>query len=415
MERELELVSIVFILLDGFRHDYLSEHDTPFLHRLSLSGNALLSRTREPFGFQSRPAFLAGLYPEESGVCTLFKYSPDTSPFRRIGPLARLGNVPKLGVWLRRMVELRTSRLSKPIYRYLHTTAQVPLVLLPHFDYSEKSLPWEASFRTPTLFDLIKRSRGEFMYAGWPLYSSPYADGAVVSRVCESLSRTHRLVFVQLGLLDGVGHRYGPHSVQTRKALSRTDSRVEEMFSILQERLSDFALFIFGDHGMVKVKKRLPIWSELRRLGWRLGRDYLVFLDSTTARFWFFKEDCREPIEDLLKGVGGGKLLDEADRLTHRIRFEDRAYGDMIFLADPGNLIHPSFFSTAEESPKGMHGYDPDCSENQGIFILLSRNLGGVKAPEVVDLVDIYPTAVNLLGSQMPEATRGRNLLETGA
>jgi len=382
------------------------------LYELSRRGDVILSKAREPFGFQSRPALLAGLYPEESGVCTLFRYSPNTSPFKRIGPLARFGKVPKLSTWLRKTVELRTSRLGGPIYKYLHTTAHVPLELLPYFDYSEKSLPWDMSFKTPTLFDLVKKKGSEFMYMGWPVYSSQYTDDVIVSRFSHSLDRTHGFVFVQLSLLDGVGHRYGPHSVQIRKALLRTDSRVKKIYSIIEDRLGDFALFIFGDHGMVEVTKCLPLWGELARLGFRLGRDYLVFLDSTSARFWLFREDCREAIEDLLSAVGGGKLLGEADTETHRIRFEDRAYGDLIFLAHPGNLIHPSFFCTGKDAPKGMHGYHPDCLENQGIFLLQARDLGSTDTPEVVDLVDVYSTAVGLFGFEISGMAHGRNLLE---
>lgn len=403
--------TVVFVLLDGFRHDYLSEKDTPFLWELSKEGSAIVSRTREPFGFQSRPAYLAGLYPEESGVCTLFKYSPETSPFKGVGPLSRVEGLPRVRLWVRKRVELNTSRLVGPTYRFLHTTAQIPLMLLPFFDYSEKELPWEMNFKTPTLFDIVKKTGEQFIYMGWPEYSSQYADGTVTSRLCESLNADYGFVFVQLALLDGVGHTHGPDSAEIKKALRETDSRVEEIFSTLQKNLNEFVLFIFGDHGMVKVKERLAIWSRLRTLRCRLRRDYLVFLDSTTARFWFFDENSREPIEGLLREVGGGKLLDDADRKTHHIRFNGREYGDLIFLADPGNLIHPCFFGMGKSAPKGMHGYDPDCAENQGIFILAPRASKKVRAPEVVDLVDIYATAVSFLGFEVNEMAHGKNLL----
>ncbi len=403
--------TVVFILLDGFRHDYLSEKDTPFLWELSKKGSAIVSKTREPFGFQSRPAYLAGLYPEESGVCTLFKYSPETSPFKGTGPLSRLEGLPRVRLWIRKRVELNTSRLAGPIYRYLHTTAQVPLTLLPFFDYSEKELPWEMSLVTPTIFDLIKKTGGESIYVGWPEYSSQYTDETVVSRLCESLSVKHRFAFVQLGLLDGVGHTHGPDSVEIKKALKETDSRVGELYSTFEKISGSFVLFIFGDHGMVKVKEHLPIWSKLRTLQCKLGRDYLVFLDSTTARFWFFDENSKEPIESLLKEVGGGKLLDDADRKTHHIRFNNREYGDLIFLAHSGNLIHPCFFGVGSDAPRGMHGYDPDCTENQGIFILVPDGFKKLSTPEVVDLVDIYATTVSFLGFEVDEMAHGKNLL----
>lgn len=405
------MVTVIFILLDGFRRDYLSEEDTPFLWELSRRGDAIVSRTREPFGFQSRPAFLAGLHPEESGVCTLFKYSPETSPFKRTGPLSRLEGLPRVGPWIRKRVELNTSRLAGPIYKYLHTTAQVPLMLLPFFDYSEKGLPWEMSLATPTIFDLIKKAGGESIYVGWPEYSSQYTDETVVSRFCDSLSVKHKFAFIQLALLDGVGHTRGPDSAELRKALKETDSRVEKIYSTLEKIFGSFVLFAFGDHGMVKVKEHLPVWSKLRTLQCKLGRDYLVFLDSTTARFWFFDDNSREPIESMLRDIGGGKLIDDADRNNHHIRFNDREYGDLIFLANPGNLIHPCFFGMGGNAPIGMHGYDPDCPENQGIFMLVPDGFKKLSTPDVVDLVDIYATTVSLLGFEVDEMAHGKNLL----
>ena len=406
------VANVVFILLDGFRHDYLSEDHTPSLHAITATDGAVVRRTREPFGFQSRPAFLAGLYPEESDVCMLFKYSPRTSPFRRIGPLARFGGFPKVGSRLRRRVERRTATLEGPVYRYLHTTAQVPLTLLPHFDYSEKELPWEAQCPTPTLFDLVRQRGGEFVYLGWPVYSSPHEDDRVVRDFSSSLKSTHDFIFVQLSRLDGVGHVYGPDSEELKQALRRTDADFAEILRVLKEVLTQFSLFVFGDHGMVKVKKHLPLFAQLKALKIKPGREYLAFLDSTTARFWFFDERARDEVLSLLRELEGGRVLKTEDLARHHIRFKGRSYGDTIFLASPGNLIHPSFFSLGA-APRGMHGYDPDVGGNQGVFIMTVSRDAGVSIPEVVDHVDLYATAVGLLGHELSPIAHGRDLLES--
>jgi len=405
-------MNVVFILIDGFRYDYLSPEFTPVLCRVAEGENVAVSRAREPFGFQSRPAFLAGLYPEESGVCMLFKYSPDTSPFGRIGPLSRLGGVPKLGCRLRRRIELRTAGLEGDIYRYLHTTAQVPLSLLPYFDYSEKELPWEARYATPTIFDVVRRTGGSFIYLGWPVYSSPHEDDRVVKDMLESLQSTHRFVFVQLALLDGLGHAHGPDSAQLARGLEETDRRFGLILDALKKNMGDFVLFAYGDHGMVGVQRYLNLWEKLKAAGPRLGRDYIVFLDSTTARFWFREESARGELAGLIRGIEGGRILEGEDMAKHHIVFKDRSYGDMIFLADPGSLIHPSFFSRGV-TPRGMHGYDPDFHANQGIFVMATSRPEAMSVPEVVDHVDLYATAVRLLGHEHPPLAHGRNLIQS--
>jgi hypothetical protein len=47
--------------------------------------------------------------------------------------------------------------------------------------------------------------------------------------------------------------------------------------------------------------------------------------------------------------------------------FPDRRYGELIFLMNPGVLIHPSFFGNY--APAGMHGYDPDDSYSSAAFV----------------------------------------------
>lgn len=398
-------------MLDAFRCDYFSEATTPFLWQFSNRENVLVSSTREPMGFRPGPAFLAGLYPEESGICALFKYSPQTSPFRTTRYSEWLGRLPKVGPRVRARLELEVSRRPEPVYRYTHTTAQIPLPLLRYFDYSEKGLPWEMNFRSPTLFELMRERNGDYLYLGNPIYTSPYDDEEIVNRLCGSLEESHKFVFVHLALLDGVGHAHGPGSPEVADALRETDSRVERTVSCLESKFRNFHLFVFADHGMVQVESLIPIWTELARLPCKLKKDYLVFLDSTLARFWFFSESSRDHVVTLLSHLGHGRILNEKDIERHRMRFKDRGYGDILFLADPGSLIHPSFFSVSRQAPKGMHGYDPDCRENQGLFLLHSNKLRRRESREAVELVDLYATAVRLMGFEVSESAHGEDLL----
>jgi PleD family two-component response regulator len=59
----------------------------------------------------------------------------------------------------------------------------------------------------------------------------------------------------------------------------------------------------------------------------------------------------------------------------------------------------------------GMHGYSPDFGDNQGIFLLNSGLVQSRADVGVVNLVDIFPTALTLLGLPIPQTNQGRSVL----
>ena len=52
-----------------------------------------------------------------------------------------------------------------------------------------------------------------------------------------------------------------------------------------------------------------------------------------------------------------GQWLDRDELSGFHLRFEQRLYGDEMFLLEPGTAIFPNFHSYIK--PKAMHAYDP--------------------------------------------------------
>src|SRR5204863_6007078 len=102
------------------------------------------------------------------------------------------------------------------------------------------------------------------------------------------------------------------------------------------------------------------------------GIDYAFFLDSTMARLWFYHARARERAQRALSALPGGRLLQPAELSHYGIAGCDSRNAEMIFLADPGVLIFPNFFQGHGEPIKAMHGYDPDCPDNLGFFMVYS-------------------------------------------
>ena len=97
----------VFILMDAFRHDYISESETPFLKKMTQSGT-YIERLKPGMGFCERSEIFTGISSEESGFITAIGYSKSKSFYKFWGPLLKCLSFFKRGTLiskvLRRMI-----------------------------------------------------------------------------------------------------------------------------------------------------------------------------------------------------------------------------------------------------------------------------------------------------------------------
>jgi hypothetical protein len=100
-----------------------------------------------------------------------------------------------------------------------------------------------------------------------------------------------------------------------------------------------------------------------------MPEDYLAVYDSTMARFWFFSERARAQVVDHLHTVACGRILSDDELRDLGILFPDRRYGEVVFLLEPSWLLSNSDFNGNGWRPAGMHGYHPDDSYSDGIFL----------------------------------------------
>jgi hypothetical protein len=106
--------------------------------------------------------------------------------------------------------------------------------------------------------------------------------------------------------------------------------------------------------------------------------------DSTMARFWFFNARAREVITRALLEVPQGKILSDAELRELHVLFEDRYFGELIFLVEEGVLIVPSHMG--ERPIRAMHGYHP---KDRHSYAALLTNQPGLP-PEIQAIPDIY-------------------------
>src|SRR5205807_1945159 len=128
-------------------------------------------------------------------------------------------------------------------------------------------------------------------------------------------------------------------------------------------------------------------------LGLKQQRDYLSVYDSTMARFWFFNDRAARSVSACLSNLPCGRIVPDEELRRLGVFFEDRRFGELIFLLHPGWLLSKSDFNGKGWMPIGMHGYHPDDPWSDAIF------LSSDPPPIVVrTIADVYPCMQSAAG-----------------
>lgn len=398
---------VILFQLDACRHDYISESNTPFLSNSKAVGvsGALIPT----FGFEPDASYIAGLYPDEADGGAQFWYDPGGSPFSFLGQWTRtlnlLPDLPERA--FRRLVKRIAGRrcLSPTL-----STARVAFHLLKYFDFPMRCRMDAPGFvNSNSIFDILRNASNTWLYHGAPDYKVDL--NYVVARVEKELSPPVDFAFFHVGDLDRGGHEYGPESVEIRAALKRMDQGIERIVKVAKDRFEEVHLVIMGDHGMMEVRRHLNIWDQVKELAIRLEKDYLMFLDSTMARFWFFSERAETLIIDMLDNMECGHIISQEEKDRYHLNYSHNKFGDIIFLVDPGVLIFPNFYQN-RNPVKGMHGYAPETPEQQSTLVIHSPRIKGTKRFEKpVDMRSVFPTVLDLMDLPIPEGTTAKSLL----
>jgi len=124
---------------------------------------------------------------------------------------------------------------------------------------------------------------------------------------------------------------------------------------------------LFSDHGMTTLIEEVDIKSIIEDSELSAGIDYISFLDSTMARFWYENDKAKNKIHRKLASLKYGHFLSIDEMKSMGIYYPDSKYGEDIFLVSPGIQIVPSDMSP--NSLPGMHGYTPDDKDSDACWM----------------------------------------------
>jgi predicted AlkP superfamily pyrophosphatase or phosphodiesterase len=178
-----------------------------------------------------------------------------------------------------------------------------------------------------------------------------------------------RFYFLYLSELDMVLHHHAEPGGPVEARLQWYAEGLGAIFASARARDPHATLVVTSDHGMAAVRDRFDLVAEIESLGYSMPEDYLAVYDSTMARYWFFHSRAREAVESRLRSLSCGRVLSDAELESLGILFDDRRFGQTIFLLNPGCLIAKSDFNGTGWRPSGMHGYHPDDPYSDAVFL----------------------------------------------
>jgi len=367
----------VIALIDALGWEYIRER--PFLD------DVLPYRTplQTVLGFSSGaiPTILTGFMPERHGHWNLFYYDPEHAPFWWL----------KAFNWLPKPV--MDNRYGRKLIKELGRRAFnlgptfeccVSPSLLPYFNFSERRDIYapKGIESTPSLFDELEaEGRGYRVYT-----YHQCSDAQIMLRARRDIAGTDAtLFFLYLCEMDGFLHLHCKEPEAVTKKLSWYDEQLREVFRVARQRDPEASLMVCSDHGMTPVAQHADLVGEVSKLGLRMPQDYLAVYDSTMARFWFFKEEARRQVSGVMQSLNCGHVLSKPELRQFGLNFSDDRYGELIFLLNPGWMVAESDFNGRGWFPEGMHGYHPNDSYSDAIFLSNEKPLQPMRT-----IADIY-------------------------
>lgn len=381
----MERMSCLIIILDGCREDYISQEMTPFLSHLKSLGS--YTKLDVSSSFYTPAEIFTGNSPITTDTLFDFCFDPEGSPFKfcrliKLPMNLRRGNAKREKILNRLMINVNLLLTRN----WVDFPPNLPVPLLPYFSVNPSQVRFHKSEReqsTEHLFGILKENGFSFERV------SGHASSIMERMRGRTVSETDVLL-LHYQELDKLGHEYGPTSAVVEKALKQIDASIEEIYGVLREGI-DFVM-VFGDHGMEPVEQNIDLWSELKKLSVKIPRDYLVFLNSPVARFWFRNDKAREEVREFLHSWGKYGREVPKDELRERGIPSHEKYGEIIFWLKNGVVINPDFYH--ETLIKGMHFY---LDSPESTALILFHREKKVKLSHEGRLRDVMPTILELL------------------
>ncbi len=391
--------------MDAVRHDQITPEITPFLYELSEKQQLLPLKTLLGFSVGIHPTIWTGLYQERHKKFTIYYYDPKSNYFKPVWYL-KLIPFEKLRKYFIGAVKIpyyKFKRLKQSSPKWYKRIIEYPPALPPKMSRFFSCKSQEPEYKE-SLFSVLEKNK--ISWHGQADLGCLFIGEKNVNEVSDMKLTKSQADFFYMYFGDGYGHSYGPSSEKVIDYLKQCDKKVKELYTKALKEHGKVNLFAFSDHGMCEVKNFVDLRPVFKSLEFKQPRDFVAFFDATMVRFWYHRKGVREKVVEAFRKVPELTYLDDKQREKYHIRFEDRKWGEDIFLVKTNTRIFPDYFAPIRSGIRGMHGYAPESPCSYGFFI---TNAFRTKHKEM-NVVDIFPSMLKALGleSEIPKNLDGK-------
>lgn len=372
---------ILLIFIDSL--PYLYRGKMKFLSQFSNS----IRKVIPGFGYSInvKAEIFGGYAPDQVGYLNEWTYESDAPLRKHLNFFSALRPLRSF-YYLDRIAHRLLSKL------YGQNVLNIPFEYLPFFARTGTEA-YRDEFPLPTIFSRMN-NLVKICYYHYPCHQK--RDYQIYSNTMKAVSdETYDVIFAAFGDLDGVTHEYGVGSEEYNKEVEELDNYLCQMYKEFSSKNPKGPFFLISDHGMANVSDVVDIDME-GQFGTASEDSYLYFIDSTMLRVWVFDERKRSEIEEHLKGLGYGRVLDSESRKDYAI--VSKQFGDIIFLLNEGFVFTPSFMG--RRIPKAMHGYCPELESQAGLCLCLDKNNSNTELPSSLGTIELYKFLNNRFNRQ---------------
>ena len=391
------MVPVVVIFVDSLMPESVEYMD--FLNSLNI---ARIQTELPSYSNTCLASAYTGVYPNKHKHFFIWRYSPNTSPFKlmRVFSRVKLHRI-FMSKYLKLMLFATICKLKRGVIPFRSFLLERSVDYWSNFDFSMIRYWGKPDMyigKYPTIFKLLNDA-GIKYYLIYEVKGKLKRINKMLNKIkLTNFTKPSYLIYIFLGHIDTITHFHGQTSLVGRIALKQLDKFIESIYSRFERSFNDdFLILIFSDHGQAMIRERINLHSIFRSKKKWLN-DYIAIIDSCYARFWFRNEQEKKEVEIVLRELEDKGMILTHDYLRRYHAEMPKDQGELIFLLEKSRV----FEEATNRKYAFMHGYSPDNPELDGLCALNKKILRSR-----IRLQDIAPSILKALYMKIPEYMDG--------
>ncbi len=377
---------LITVFVDGLKPASVAH--MPFLNAFSQKRRI---RTDLGYSITCHATMYSGVFPDKHHMWFIWKYAPETSPFRFLPQNQFLKCFDNLAsrYFVGKMARLFSANTS---YAGVGIMKRSSMANWPYFDVAEDRF-WDADNylgSVPTIFEFLRKNGINYETVG---LLNNKNDGGALSHIerHHAINKENRWIYLFIGEVDHYSHFHTQESEVTVAFLKKVDREIERVYGELAEQYDQVDFVCFSDHGHMKIENQFDIYELFDQNN--LSLDSLIHItDTNYVRFWFRDDREERAVRKILQDIPAGFVLKDVHFRKYHTQMPDNRYGDLIYYLDHPYMFKKTVWGYGLRT-KSIHGYLPDYVDKDGVFV---SNIP-IESGEYVTLADIAPSLLKLL------------------